>query len=871
MNREDSGVVCTDCGVIQEEDGNFRAEIEFDETSAGMTVRGTLVRADQTHQRQYHNRVSGANNAGREATSSAQAAKSIARQKMVQVTASLGIYDVGLQSALYIFDQAYGAQFYRGRTLESVAVVSLYLAIRRNRGNAKYALMLIDFAEACQPQLNVFELGRMAKELQSRLFLTERDKISPEWIQLEHRRQSAKTDAEKAGFAEQQRKLSARIDRLTLQDPEDLIERFCEKLDFGDMTRTVINDAIKVARSMNRDWMTTGRRPAGIAGAAVIIAARMNNFRRTLREVVLVAKVTEITLGKRIEEFKETKSSKVSVQEFRAEDHRSEREGDEEVMPPSIYTKQPKYLAKKATTKRKRKGKQPETAAEIENGEEAPTNDEAEDVDPEQPAAKRPRVDAQGFAIPALPSKSSSTPQPGKRKVGKPKGAKNWVPPPPTEAELQEEEELQEDIRDQLRRNVSLDPTGSIAQSDMLQEQPRSTPRPEPSPGVLSIAYPAPNPRAEIGPAVDNHIGNSMRAVQMEVDIANNEFDDDPDVANCVLNETERQIKETIWVTENAEWLRLEHSKKIKKELKEREMREKGIDPEKERMKKLRRKDGMMRAGRAGDISYLHEERKKKQKDQATAEGEAENDEAVDGDQQEPERRIDARGAVTSMIKHRGTFSRRVDYEVLARAYTLPGESDPSESRSESPAESTIGNHFYKPPSSQGARNSNVRRARETMGKIQKSLRGEVDEETDDGGEEGSAGSRSRSRSESQGGQGVAGTPERRATQADTTGQLATPGASQPLHAKAANDGSESPLSSTHTPAGFGSGAPNTPQPSQPVRTPILPEPEYVEDEEDEDEEEDDEEEDPGDDLDEYFGAGETAIGEAEEVVDDDV
>lgn len=861
-------VVCTNCGVVQEEDGNFRAEVEFDETSTGMAVRGTFVRADQTHQKQYHNRVSGANNAGREATSSAVSAKSIARQKMSAVMTSLGIYDVGLQSALYIFDQAYSAQFYRGRTLESVAVVSLYLAIRRNRGNAKYALMLIDFAEACQPQLNVFELGRMAKELQSRLFLTERDKISPEWIQLEHRRQSAKTDAEKAGFAEQQRKLSARIDRLTLQDPEDLIERFCDKLDFGDMTRTVINDAIKVAKSMNRDWMTTGRRPAGIAGAAVIIAARMNNFARTLREVVLVAKVTEITLGKRIEEFKETKSSKVSVQQFRAEDHESEREGSAEIMPPSIYTKQPEYIAKKASTKRKRKGKQAETAAEIENGEAAAEQENGETADAEQPAAKRPRVDAQGFAIPALPSKpGSATPQPGKRKVGKPKGAKNWAPPPPTEAELQEEEELQEDIRDQLRRNVSLDPTGSIAQSDMLREQPRSTPQPEPAPGVLSIAYPAPRPRDEIGPAADNNIGNTMRDVQQDVDIANNEFDDDPDVANCVLNDTERQIKETIWVTENAEWLRLEHSKKIKKELKEREMREKGLDPEKERMKKLRRKDGMMRAGRAGDISYLHEERNKKQKDKDAVDGDR-GSQTPDGEQQ-PEKRIDARGAVKTMMKQRGTFSRRVDYDLLSRAYTLPGESDPSESRSESPADAAAAaasNYFYKPSSSHGAKNSSVRRARKTVDQIQKNLRGEIDEDTD-AGEDRSAGSRSRSRSESQG-QAASATPERRTTQADTTGQLATPAASQPVRpspARSVVDGSESPLSSTHTPAGF-SGAPNTPQATQHV-------PQHPEDDEgeDDDDEEEEEEEDPGDELDDYFGAGEAMMGEAEEVVEDDV
>ena len=63
--------------------------------------------------------------------------------------------------------------------------------------------------------------------------------------------------------------------------------------------------------------MTPGRRPAGICGAALIMAARMNNFRRTVREMVYTVKVTEITLMKRLAEFAQTGSGGLTVEEFR--------------------------------------------------------------------------------------------------------------------------------------------------------------------------------------------------------------------------------------------------------------------------------------------------------------------------------------------------------------------------------------------------------------------------------------------------------------------------------------------------------------------------------------------------------------------------
>jgi transcription factor IIIB 90 kDa subunit len=64
--------------------------------------------------------------------------------------------------------------------------------------------------------------------------------------------------------------------------------------------------------------MTKGRRPAGICGAALLLAARMNNFRRSVEEVVQVVKIADSTLRKRLEEFKGTRSGELTVADFRS-------------------------------------------------------------------------------------------------------------------------------------------------------------------------------------------------------------------------------------------------------------------------------------------------------------------------------------------------------------------------------------------------------------------------------------------------------------------------------------------------------------------------------------------------------------------------
>lgn len=134
--------------------------------------------------------------------------------------------------------------------------------------------------------------------------------------------------------------------RLPLVDPSHYISRFSSLLEFGDETHKVAVDAVRIVQRFDRDWMTRGRRPAGICGAALLLAARMNNFRRSVEEIVQVVKIADTTLKKRLEEFKATPSGGLTLADFRnvwleeemdppaftrgREKEEAEKQGDEE-------------------------------------------------------------------------------------------------------------------------------------------------------------------------------------------------------------------------------------------------------------------------------------------------------------------------------------------------------------------------------------------------------------------------------------------------------------------------------------------------------------------------------------------------------------
>jgi len=78
--------------------------------------------------------------------------------------------------------------------------------------------------------------------------------------------------------------------------------------------------------------MSTGRRPSGLCGAAILIAARIHNFKRTTQQIVEVVNVCDETIKKRLEEFSNTEVAKLTKSEFDKFDIYSENGRD----PPSF-------------------------------------------------------------------------------------------------------------------------------------------------------------------------------------------------------------------------------------------------------------------------------------------------------------------------------------------------------------------------------------------------------------------------------------------------------------------------------------------------------------------------------------------------------
>ncbi|KNC56333.1 transcription factor IIIB 60 kDa subunit [Thecamonas trahens ATCC 50062] len=117
---------------------------------------------------------------------------------------------------------------------------------------------------------------------------------------------------------------------LPVIDPSLYIHRFAAKLEFGAKKHVVAMSALRLVQSMKRDWIHHGRRPSGICGAALLIAARMHGFRRTQKEITQVVRICDLTLRKRLGEFEATPSSEMSLSQF------NETSIEEEADPPAF-------------------------------------------------------------------------------------------------------------------------------------------------------------------------------------------------------------------------------------------------------------------------------------------------------------------------------------------------------------------------------------------------------------------------------------------------------------------------------------------------------------------------------------------------------
>uniref|UniRef100_A0A3Q1JAB9 Transcription factor IIIB 90 kDa subunit n=1 Tax=Anabas testudineus TaxID=64144 RepID=A0A3Q1JAB9_ANATE len=285
VDQARGSAVCTGCGSVLE-DNIIVSEVQFVEGSGGVSSAvGQFISADGPLKGPllgsgFHTSV------GKE--SRAQTLQSGKRQ-IQQLGSQLQMNQHCLDTAFNFFKMVVSKHLTRGRKMEHVIAACLYL-VCRTEGTPH---MLLDLSDLLQ--VNVYILGKTFLLLARELCIN-----------------------------------------APAIDPCLYIPRFAHMLDFGPQTHEVTMTALRLVQRMKRDWMHTGRRPSGLCGAALLVAARMHKFRRTVKEVVSVVKVCQNTLRKRLTEFEDTPTSQLTIDEFMRVDL------EQECDPPSFTAAQHK-------------------------------------------------------------------------------------------------------------------------------------------------------------------------------------------------------------------------------------------------------------------------------------------------------------------------------------------------------------------------------------------------------------------------------------------------------------------------------------------------------------------------------------------------
>ncbi|KAL9130306.1 MAG: hypothetical protein Q9217_001481 [Psora testacea] len=652
---EDSKLVCESCGTVADDAPDLVTDLQYgvSNVTGQHVVHGHHVAAEAAYVRSAD-----LFDRNRQITS-LEMTNMAGKRYVVQISSALQINFSLQEAGLQVFRLASSVNFIQGRRTKSVAAVALYIACRSQRENPNH-YMLIDFADVLQ--LNVFNLGSIYQDLLKELRMNPNGLI------------------------------------INPINPEDLILRFAQRLEFGPETMRVANDAVRIVQRMNRDWMTPGRRPAGICGAALIIAARMNNFRRTPREMVYVVKVNEVTISKRLDEFKVLESSGLTVDEFRTVD--LERFAD----PPAFYEQN--------KPKRKR-GSKPKHVEFDDDGDDLGPSpmlsrvatvpiDTGGSSDPnaasntniqlETPLhTQQARLDSQSMPPPLIPidptifatndmqplggetpaSSSATDPDAQARQTDLVSQTAADITPSHSDHNahsnaVNEGESSPQSISTETAasaRSIGLTPSTKRKRGRPRKDGLDATPVNEASitaalTDPFSLNTPALRTAIEAATMEENSSFTPPPVQRLQstslashtptpttTEIADDELDDDPEVSNCLLGPDEVAIKTRIWTSMNADWIRSQAAKELKHQI---AVQNGTYKPRKTRQRKRRR---------MGDLRQYA-------------------DVLGEGDGEEGMRRLEAgegfegpADAVEAMMKQRA-WSSKINYEALRGVYT---------------------------------------------------------------------------------------------------------------------------------------------------------------------------------------------------------
>ncbi|XP_038161315.1 BRF1 RNA polymerase III transcription initiation factor subunit b [Cyprinodon tularosa] len=524
VDQARGSAVCTGCGSVLE-DNIIVSEVQFVEGSGGVSSAvGQFVSADGPVKAPllgsgFHTGV------GKE--SRAQTLQNGKRQ-IQHLGSQLQLNQHCLDTAFNFFKLVVSKHLTRGRRTEHVIAACLYL-VCRTEGTPH---MLLDLSDLLQ--VNVYTLGKTFLLLARELCIN-----------------------------------------APAIDPCLYIPRFAHMLEFGAKNHEVSMTALRLVQRMKRDWMHTGRRPSGLCGAALLVAARMHKFRRSVKDVISVVKVCQTTLRKRLTEFEDTPTSQLTIDEFMRVDL------EQECDPPSFTAGQ--HKAKMQQLEQELARKLDEVEGEISSY----TEEIETELEKSQPKLR---------GIYAAYTKEIG---PEEEEV------------PSSTSDLEEERE-DADLQAATQR-LTQDFLSQVIQEEEGQEK-----------RTLEVVYDqevAPEEGAGLRPQVPSLasiLGRLPSAASLGLHETFNTFDesepsekpdeetpqtgeldlegiDDQEIEKYILNEKEVEVKTELWIKQNADYLQEQKEKeeRIKKE------KEQGIYKEKKKKPKKRKQIEAATAGEA--------------------------------------------------------------------------------------------------------------------------------------------------------------------------------------------------------------------------------------------------------------------------------
>ncbi|KAG2289792.1 hypothetical protein Bca52824_049396 [Brassica carinata] len=261
---EGGALACNKCGRILE-NFNFSDEVTFIKNAAGQSqASGNIVRSVQS------------------GITSCRARRSrIAKDELMNLRDALQIgedRDDVVNMASRLFDMAADQNFTKGRRSELVLSSCLYLACRKK----ELAVLLIDFSSYLR--VCVYELGSVYLQLCELFYMVDNPNLED------------------------------------LVDPSIFIDRFTKSLLKGAhayaTTKKVVETTKNIIASMKRDWMQTGRKPSGICGAAIYIAALSHGVMCSTTDIAHIVHMCGATITKRLNEFANTEAATLTVEEL---------------------------------------------------------------------------------------------------------------------------------------------------------------------------------------------------------------------------------------------------------------------------------------------------------------------------------------------------------------------------------------------------------------------------------------------------------------------------------------------------------------------------------------------------------------------------